>query len=131
MKALSNYKDHAILLMRVGLGIMMMTHGIPKLIGGVDKWTAVGGSMKNFGIDFAPAFWGFMAAVAEGIGGLLVVMGLWFRIACFLIITTLIVAAASHLAKGDGLKGASHAIETGIAFVGLFILGPGRFSIKK
>ncbi len=131
MKGLSNYKDHAILFLRVGLGIMMMTHGIPKLMGGVEKWTAVGGSMKNFGIDFAPAFWGFMAAFAEGIGGLLVALGLWFRIACFLIIVTLIVAAVSHFAKGDGLKGASHAIENAIAFIGLFLLGPGKFSIRK
>ena len=59
------------LILRAGIGISIMLHGIPKLTGGVETWTYIGGSMSIFGITFAPAFWGFLAAVAEAIGGAL------------------------------------------------------------
>lgn len=128
---LSAYKDHALLFLRVGMGIMMMTHGIPKLIGGPDKWESIGANMKNLGIDFAPVFWGLMAAISESAGALLVVLGFWFRMACFLIIITMIVAAVTHFERGDGLKGVSHAIENAIVYTGMLLLGPGKFSLRK
>jgi putative oxidoreductase len=39
------------------------------------------------------------------------------------------VAASVHLANGEGIMGASHAIELGIVFVSLILVGPGRFSL--
>ena len=128
---LGKYQHFGLLLMRAGLGFMMILHGYPKLMGGPDRWEKTGGAMANFGLDFMPSFWGFMAAGAEGIGGLLVILGVFFRPACGLLIVTMIVAAVSHIGKGDGIMGASHAIETGLAFLGLFILGPGKYSIDK
>jgi putative oxidoreductase len=41
------------------------------------------------------------------------------------------VAATMHLGRGDGLKGAAHAIELGIVFVGLLVIGAGRYSVDK
>ena len=35
-----------------------------------------------------------------------------------------------HLGKGDGLMGASHAIEAGILFLSLILIGPGRYSLN-
>lgn len=128
---LGKYQHLGLLIMRAGLGFMMILHGYPKLVAGPERWEKLGGAMANFGLDFLPHFWGFMAAGAEAIGGLLVIVGLFFRPACGLLVITMIVAAANHLAKGDGLMGASHAIETGLAFLGLFIIGPGKFSVDK
>ena len=128
---LGKYNNFGLLLMRAGLGAMMIVHGFPKLAKGPELWEKIGGAMVTFGLDFLPAFWGFMAAFSEGVGGLLVIIGLFFRPACALIIITMIVAAASHFAKGDGIMGASHAIETGIAFIGLLILGPGKHAIDR
>lgn len=128
---LGKYQHIGLLLMRAGLGFMMILHGYPKLMGGPDRWEKVGGAMANFGLDFMPTFWGFMAAGAEGIGGLLVILGAVFRPACVLLMVTMTVAAVSHISKGDGIMGASHAIETGLAFLGMFILGPGKYSIDK
>ncbi|MBU2045630.1 MAG: DoxX family membrane protein, partial [Bacteroidetes bacterium] len=116
LSKISNFKNIGLLIGRIGLGGMMMFHGVPKLMGGPKLWLGVGASMHNFGIDFLPAFWGFMASFSEGIGGLLIVLGLLFRPAAILIIITLIVAAAHHFSAGDGWMGASHAIETGLAF---------------
>lgn len=131
LSRLSRHSDAALLLLRLGLGVMMMIHGYPKLIGGPEKWGQLGGSMANLGIHDFPQAWGFAAAFAEGTGGLLLVLGLFFRPACFLLICTMVVAAVRHFAAGDGISGASHAIELGIVFLGLFILGPGRYSIDK
>jgi len=85
LSKLGNYKDFGLLLMRLGLGALMVLHGYPKLLGGPDQWVPIGRSMKNLGVNFLPVFWGFMAAVAEALGGLLILLGLYFRPACLFI----------------------------------------------
>jgi len=67
--------------------------------------------------------------VSEAVGGLLLALGLLFRPACGALLATMIVATSMHLGKGDGLMGASHAIEAGIVFLGLLLIGPGRFAL--
>ena len=128
---LGKYSDFALLVLRVGIGFMMILHGFPKLAGGPEKWESLGKAMQDFGITSVYGIWGFLAAFAEGIGGLMLILGFVFRPAAFLLLATMIVAAAKHINAGDGLMGASHAIELGVVFLALFILGPGRFSIDK
>ncbi|MFC4211888.1 DoxX family protein [Pedobacter lithocola] len=128
---LGKYRNTGLLVLRVGLGIMFIIHGFPKLAGGPDGWTGLGGSMKVVGVDFLPTFWGFMAAATETFGGFLLIVGLFFRPACILLIFTMIIAALVHFAKGDGLQGASHAIELAIVFLGLIFIGPGKYSVDK
>lgn len=128
---LGKYRNTGLLILRVGLGVMMMVHGFPKLAGGPEGWTGLGGSMKVIGVDFLPVFWGFMAAVAEGVGGLMLVLGLFFRPANMALVFTMIIAALVHFGKGDGLSGASHAIELGFVFFALIFIGPGKYSVDK
>lgn len=130
-KPLGGSADLALLVMRVGLGVMMMYHGVPKLLGGPERWVAVGGAMGNIGITFAPAFWGLCAGLAEAGGGLLLALGLFFRPAATAMIFTMIMAATTNFATGKGLFGASHAIEVGIALTGLWIAGPGWHSLDR
>lgn len=128
---LGNYKNTGLLIIRIGLGVMMITHGLPKLTGGVERWEAVGGAMGNIGITFFPVFWGFMAAIVETFGGFLLIIGFLFRPSCILLAFTMLIAAISHFSRGDGLGGASHAIEIGFVFIGLMLIGPGKYSIDK
>jgi putative oxidoreductase len=130
--SLGKYRNTSLLIIRIGLGIMFMVHGFPKLAGGPAAWEGLGGSMKLVHIDFFPVFWGFMAAVAEGIGGLLLILGLFFRPATILLIITMCIAALVHLSNPkEGLSEASHAIELGVVFLGLLFLGPGKYSVDK
>lgn len=131
LNKLSQYKDLGLLIIRVGLGAMFIYHGYPKLIGGADTWAGLGSSTKYVGIHFAPIFWGFMAALVETLGGFFVIVGLAFRPVCLLLVVNLIIAAATHIGKGDGLQGAAHAIEDAIMFAGLFFIGPGKYSVDK
>jgi putative oxidoreductase len=128
---LDRYRDYGLLLLRIGYGIMYMFHGFPKISGGPERWVGVGGAIGNFGISLFPVFWGFMAAISEFFGGILLMAGFFFRPACTLMALTMIVAAGHHLGRGDGLMGASHAIENGIVFLSLILIGPGKFSLDS
>jgi putative oxidoreductase len=126
---ISKYLDIGLSILRIGLGVMFLYHGAPKMFGGPEFWAKIGGAMGNFGILFLPTFWGFMAAVAEFGGGLCLVLGLFFKPALALLIFNLIVAASSHFANGQGLAMASHAIEDCIVFISLLFIGPGKYSL--
>lgn len=131
LKSLSKYNDIGLLILRIGIGIMFLYHGAPKLFGGLEKWEKLGMAMKYVGVEFMPVFWGFMAAFSEFFGGICIILGLFFRPACILLTLTMAVAASMHLGKGNGLQIASHAIEDGIVFLSLILIGPGKYSIDK
>jgi len=74
LASLGKYRNTGLFLMRLGLGVMFMFHGYPKLLGGPEMWANVGGSMKYLGITFVPAAWGLAAAVTETFGGFLILI---------------------------------------------------------
>ena len=129
LRSLDKYRDIGLLILRVGIGVMFMIHGLPKLTGGPEKWVMLGGTMKVLGVGFAPMAWGFMAALSECAGGLLLVLGFFTRPACFFLLATMIVATSMHIGKGDPLVRYSHALEAGILFLSLIFIGPGKYSL--
>ena len=124
--------DTALLVLRIGIGIMFIFHGYPKIIGGVEKWSGLGAyGMGSIGIHFAPVFWGFIAAFSEFIGGIMIVLGIYTRFFSTLLFSTMFIASCSHLSSGDGIMGASHAIECAIIFLFLMLSGSGKYGIKE
>ncbi|MFQ5964925.1 MAG: DoxX family protein [Candidatus Scalinduaceae bacterium] len=128
---LDKYRDVGLLILRVGIGLMFMGHGCPKLFGGPEKWELIGGITKFFGLDFVPTFWGFMAAVSEFFGGAFIALGFLTRPACFLLFITMIFAASMHIGKGDSFIKYSHAVEAGILFLSMLFIGPGKYSLDE
>ena len=128
---LGKHKDFGLLVIRVGLGIMLILHGYPKLMGGPEGWEGLGTSTKYLGINFLPVAWGLAGALAETLGGLLILIGFAFRPVCIILVLHLIVATSSHFGKGETLMDASHAIELAIVFAGLVFVGPGKYSVDK
>lgn len=122
--------DYGLLIIRLGIGILFMLHGYPKITGGPEAWKAIGASMANIHITFAPTFWGFMAALAEFAGGACLVVGFLFRPALAMLIFTMFIAVLMHYKNGDGFDGYNHALESGLVFFGLFIAGPGKYALK-
>ena len=130
-RSLDKYQDVGLLILRVGIGLMFMGHGFPKLFGGPEKWVLIGGVMKTFGLDFAPSFWGFLAAFSEFGGGVLLTLGFLTRPACVFLLSTMFVASSMHISKGDPFVKYSHAVEAGILFLSLFLIGPGKYSLDR
>ena len=87
------------------------------------------------GIAVGPHGFGLMqessqvAAFAEFGGGILFLLGFFFRPAAAMMAFTMLVATTSHLVKGQGFGDYSHALEMGVVFFGMMLVGPGRLSI--
>lgn len=120
-----------LLIIRIGLGASFIAHGLPKLMGGPERWEKLGGTMENLGITFLPAFWGFMGGFAECVGGLCLMLGIFWIPILLLLIFTMIVATIQHISNGDSYGRISHPLEVGIVFIALFITGPGKHRISK
>ena len=124
---LKTYPDLALLLLRVGFGLYMaIGHGWGKITAGPEKWADLGGMI---GLDFAPAFWGFMAAISEFGAALLVALGLLTRPAALLVALTMATAATMHIVTGNGSP--ESALIYLVAFVAIMLYGPGKYSADK
>lgn len=133
MKTIYNEKSLHIglLILRVGIGIAMIFHGYPKLLGGPQRWEAVGSAVKYLGINFGHQVFGFMAGLIETIGGLMLIIGLFHLPITFLLFSTLVVALISRINLSDGFLGFAHPLEVAIIFLALLVSGPGYFSLDK
>lgn len=73
LKSLNNYKDAVLLFVRLGLCFMfVVVHGGSQIFGGPAKWLEVGAMLKVLGVTSMPMFLGFIAAVCEFFGGILI-----------------------------------------------------------
>ena len=109
--------------LRVAIGIFMLTHGIPKL----QKLMA--GNVKfadPFGIGATPSL--LLAVFAEFVCSVLLILGLATRLAVIpLIVTMLVVILHVHTADPFGKK--ELPLMYLLAFLGFFILGAGKYSV--
>src|SRR5205809_662485 len=102
MEYTKKHHDWGILLLRIGIGLAFaLVYGYPKITGGPDFWIKLGSAMGNLGINFAPEFWGFMSALTEFGGGILLILGLLTRPVAFLMAFNMIVAMMQHFTHKD------------------------------
>ena len=129
---LGQYRDLGVLILRAGIGIMMVFHGLPKLAGGLPLWEKVGGAMAFLGLAFWPAFWGFLAAMSETLGGVLLALGFLTRLAALSLTFTMAVATVMvyNVSKGTFTEW-SHSAEIGIVCLSLVLIGAGKYSVDR
>jgi putative oxidoreductase len=129
---LVKYSDAGILILRIGIGIaFIMTHGWGKITGGPALWAKIGGAMSNFGITFAPVFWGFLASLSEFGGGIMLLFGLFTRTSSAFMAFTMLAAAMQHLAKLDPWARVTYPMEMFSVFVALIFIGAGKYSLDS
>lgn len=124
-------RNAGLLILRVGIGAAFIVHGYPKVVGGPEVWTKLGHALSALGINFMPTAMGCAAALSEFIGGILLIFGLFTRTAAFFMFTTMVVATAMHLSKGDDFKVYSHALEAAILFLSLTFIGGGKYALEE
>src|SRR5947199_8222098 len=129
MEYTKKYHNWGILLLRIGIGLaFVLVYGYAKITGGPDFWAKLGGAMGNLGINFAPEFWGFMSALTEFGGGILLVLGLFTRPVAFFMGFNMVVAMTQHFTHKDPWNIVILPIMLFTVFVSLLFLGGGRFS---
>jgi putative oxidoreductase len=129
---LNKYRDAGLLFLRVGFGLAyIFIHGLPKILGGPERWEKVGSAMGMIGVNFAPKFWGLVAGCSELVGGLFLILGFFFRPACMLIAYVMFMAVLVKFGRGQGIFGAAHALENGIVLIALILIGPGKHALDE
>jgi putative oxidoreductase len=111
------------------MGLMFAAHGYPLVMGGAQAWNHLGAALPIAGPPSIHTFFGFLAAMSEFGGGLLLALGLLTRLAAFFLFFTMAVAFSFHLRHGDNFNTYSHAVEAGIVFFSLIFIGPGKYSL--
>lgn len=129
-----NKPDFGLLLLRVGVGSIMVLHGIPKFMGGKSMLEGVGSALSVYGLDgiIPPVIAGFLAATAEVFGGVLIVLGMFFKAAAFAIAFTMLTATllTSKFFNAD-FGSYAYPLAMLTLFTSLMFIGPGSYSMDK
>lgn len=131
-------QDFGFLLIRLILGAVMIFHGAQKVFGefggpGIEKFTEVVEAKIELP-KFVPAKVAAQAAAwSEFGGGILLVFGLFTRLAALFIAATMGVASFVIHGAAFSLKdgGMEYALTLGVVAVALIFIGPGRISIDQ
>jgi putative oxidoreductase len=127
----NDLNDTGKLILRLTLGILILLHGIAKLIHGIEP---IEGMVTGMGM---PAFVAYGVYVGEVVGPLLLIIGFYARIGAALIaINMLFALALAHTSEltiltqtgGWALELQGMFLFTAIA---LMVMGPGRFGVNQ
>ena len=122
------------LVVRVIVGVILTAHGLQKLLGGPANF---GGFLSQLGVP-APTLMAFVVTFVELVGGILLIVGLFSRLAALLLTIDLVVAV--FLVKlGVGLiappdqPGAGYELDLALiaGFLVVLFAGPGPVSIDR
>jgi putative oxidoreductase len=120
------------LILRVVLGLLILLHGIHKLIGGVD-WLE--GMLANAGL---PGFLRYGVYLGEVVGPALVIAGYYSRIGAWLIAVNMLFALGlAHAAELFAVnpEGGNLVLELQYLFmftaIAVALIGPGRYAVNQ
>lgn len=117
-----NFNNLALLLLRLGFGGFMLTHGIPK----INRLSNADGFPDPLGVS--PMMSLILCLIGEVLAPILIIIGFKTKVAAIPAAITMAVAAFVVHAP-DSLAKKEHALLYFIVWVVIFLSGPGRFSI--
>lgn len=124
MKILSSFQPLGLLVLRIALGVIFLTHGYPKL---TRSAAAMQGMFVQHGL---PAHLVYVAGVLETFGGILLIVGLFARPVALLLAVEMAVAIAKvHSGHGImALREYEFPLALGTACLALATVGAGILS---
>ena len=123
--------DTGKLVLRLTLGILILLHGLAKLMGGT---AGIVGMVEGAGL---PGFLGYAVLLGEVVGPILLIVGFHARIGAALVALNMLVAIAlahmGELATLNDQGGWALELQGMFLFtaVALVLMGPGRYSINQ
>lgn len=128
MQLLERLKPLALLCLRLGLGLIFIYHGYPKL------FTHMHQTMQEFPRMGFPSYFAYIAGVVEFFGGWLLVLGLFTRISALLLAGEMAIAIVRvHIPQG-GLMTVSNyqfPLALAVAAFALVAVGAGAISLDR
>jgi putative oxidoreductase len=127
MDGLEKLKPVALLLLRVGLGVIFVFHGYPKL------FTHTRDAMAAFERMGFPGFFAYLAGVIEFFGGCMLIVGLFTRVAgLFLFVEMAIALVKVHqlFANPRAVENYQFPLALAVGSLALAAVGGGIISIE-
>jgi putative oxidoreductase len=123
-----------ILILRLGVGLVFLTHGYPKMSGRSNdpkiNREGLTHSIRRLGLPF-PAHLALAVGTIEFAGGILLIVGLWTRWAALALAVIMAVASARNLVEKGFLKSADFPFSLLATLLGLTFLGGGFLSLDR
>lgn len=120
----SNSISMALLILRVGIGVLMLVHGVPKMVGlfsdGPVQFASLFGMSAQLSLG--------LAVFAEVVCSVLLIVGFGTRIATIPLIITMLVAVL-YIHANDPFTKQEMGIHYLLAYVLLLITGAGKYSL--
>jgi putative oxidoreductase len=129
MTFLSKYREAGLLLLRVTLGCFLIYFSWSSLTGGAGAWAQFAGPLRRLGLHSHLQWWGLACAIAQTLGGALVIFGFFFRVGLILILLRFIPYVFA-LWKIRPLIAYAE-LELCLILVSLLLIGPGKLSADR
>ncbi|MDQ2825130.1 MAG: DoxX family protein [Verrucomicrobiota bacterium] len=131
LQFLSKYRETGLFLFRASIGLIFIILIAPVLWNGPGSWAHFGSAMRHLDFHSHYQFWGFVGAIAACTGGILMILGLFFRIGVLLVLAVTLVHLAVLWDSRSDFYARLPALEMSILLVSLLVIGPGKYSVDK
>lgn len=131
---MSNF-DITLLILQIVVGLLFVGHGVQKLFGwfGGHGLTGTANFLGSLGLN-PPKFWAIVAGLAELVGGIGLVLGIFTPVAAALIIGVMLMAIIKvHWANGLWVSqnGLEYPLVNAVVAAFIGFVGPGRFALDS
>jgi len=131
LQFLGKYRETGLLLFRASIGLIMIILIAPVLWNGKGSWEHFGSAMRHLDFHSHYMFWGFVGALLGCAGGVLMVLGLFFRVGVLLTLAVTLVHLIGVWDSHSDFLARLPALEMAILLLCLLFVGPGKYSVDK
>src|SRR3989344_3484842 len=136
LESLNKYQGLGLFFVRLAVGIVFLVHGVGKLLNAGPiplGLSAFSGFLESLGVP-AASFAGLLVALIETVGGLLILLGLWTRMAALgTAIVTFVAFFLVHVSKGFSIANGGYEFILVLFLCSLALLfgGSGDYAVDQ
>lgn len=131
LQFLGKYRETGLLLFRASIGLIIIILIAPVLWNGESSWEHFGAAMRHLDFHSHYKFWGFVGALLGCAGGVLMILGLFFRVGVLLALVVTVVHLVAVWDNTGDFHARMPALEMAILLLALLFIGPGKYSVDK